>query len=234
MPEVRQQNRSIALLEEWQKARKDLEKAHSAGEYISQFEVREKLVRRYSWSVPTEEALQMILDAASGRPIVEVGCGTGYWLSLLAERGARVHAYDLSPPSPESEANHWHKKMEPFVPIHVGDHDVLRSYGHALLLLSWPPYDEPFGSQALTAYHAAGGQVVAYIGEGAGGCTGDEAMFCLLGQGSSCYVHDYGWDSGDYSCLCERPAAQWRCIDTLTLPQWEGIHDYLSIYHRTP
>jgi hypothetical protein len=71
-------------------------------------------------------------------------------------------------------------------------------------MLSWPPYDEPMASDCLTYYQ---GRHVIYIGEGSGGCTGDERF------------HDTLYD-------------EFEEIEDVRLPQWNGIHDYLSVWRR--
>ena len=62
-------------------------------------ELRDELVKKYAWAVPTEASIEAI--AALG-PIVEVGAGTGYWAWLLRQVGATVEAYDVAPGD-----NHW-------------------------------------------------------------------------------------------------------------------------------
>jgi hypothetical protein len=73
-----------------------------------------------------------------------------------------------------------------------------------LLLLCWPPYDDSMASRALTAFR---GPRVAYIGEGEGGCTANQRFHDLL-------------------------ADRWRMVRDLSLPQWPGLHDRLTIYER--
>ncbi|CAM9829753.1 unnamed protein product [Choristocarpus tenellus] len=46
---------------------------------------------RYAWAIPDERALRIIGHFG---PIVEVGCGLGYWARLLRDRGVDVTAYD--------------------------------------------------------------------------------------------------------------------------------------------
>jgi hypothetical protein len=75
------------------------------------------------------------------------------------------------------------------------------------LFLCWPPYDKPVARDALKAYLRAGGRSVAYVGEHEGGCCADSWFFRLL----------------------ER---RFVCEQELAIPQWPGIHDYLSIWRR--
>ena len=57
--------------------------------------LRQQLVRRYAYGIPTTEALDAVAAAAPSG-IVEVGAGTGYWARLLHDRGVEVVA--LRPP----------------------------------------------------------------------------------------------------------------------------------------
>ena len=56
--------------------------------------LRRSLRRRYSYSIPSEEALQAI--ASIGEPMVEIGAGKGYWAKLLQEKGVDIVATDRS------------------------------------------------------------------------------------------------------------------------------------------
>jgi hypothetical protein len=73
------------------------------------------------------------------------------------------------------------------------------------LFLCWPPYGRPVASVALRRYLGAGGRTVAYVGEHEGGCCADEAFFPLLEQ-------------------------SFKCEAELAIPQWPGMHDYLSVW----
>jgi hypothetical protein len=57
--------------------------------------LRNTLVAKTAWAVPSEAALNRILECG---PVVEVGAGTGYWAALLANRGGNIIAYDIAPP----------------------------------------------------------------------------------------------------------------------------------------
>jgi hypothetical protein len=55
----------------------------------------EAAARLYAWAIPDARALRIL--AALG-PLVEVGCGKGYWARLLRDYGVDVVAYDIAPP----------------------------------------------------------------------------------------------------------------------------------------
>jgi methylase of polypeptide subunit release factors len=61
---------------------------------------RDSLVKKYSWAIPDTKALGSIVSL--GKPIIEMGCGTGYWARLLHDKGADIIAYDINPPRQES------------------------------------------------------------------------------------------------------------------------------------
>eukprot|EP01059_Diplonema_ambulator_P032066 TRINITY_DN6101_c0_g1_i4.p1 TRINITY_DN6101_c0_g1~~TRINITY_DN6101_c0_g1_i4.p1 ORF type:complete len:772 (+),score=222.75 TRINITY_DN6101_c0_g1_i4:3094-5409(+) len=52
-----------------------------------------EMKRQYSWSIPNTPALT---ELANHAPLLEVGGGTGYWASLLTERGVDIMCYDCS------------------------------------------------------------------------------------------------------------------------------------------
>lgn len=88
-------------------------------------------------------------------------------------------------------------------PIHIGGPERAADHPEAALLLCWPPLHDPMADQALAAYN---GRVVAYVGEGEGAATGDAAFHERLERG-------------------------WMLAQTIAIPQWPGMHDYLFIYH---
>lgn len=59
---------------------------------------RKAMVTRYSWAIPSPSSIAFILERLGGRPVIEIGAGTGYWLWLLAQHGIDVRGYDKAPP----------------------------------------------------------------------------------------------------------------------------------------
>jgi hypothetical protein len=104
---------------------------------------------------------------------------------------------------PSGGQNEWFTMRHEFVPVHVGDVNVAAAHPERALFLCWPPMTE----MAADALHHYRGDHVIYIGEGTGGCTASEAFFATL----------------------ER---DWREAMTVAIPQWDGIHDYLTVYQR--
>jgi hypothetical protein len=81
---------------------------------------------------------------------------------------------------------------------------AVRSHKDRSLFLCWPPHTSDMAASALRQYQ---GDTVIYVGEGHGGCTGDDTFHKKL-------------------------ESNWEQIHSEVVPQWDGIHDELFIYKR--
>ncbi len=134
---------------------------------------RQEFVRRYCWSPPSNTLWKHI--APFNQHIIEIGAGTGYWMHYLIQFGFRVEGYDIQPYFNRHANNR-------YADVKIGSYDVLAGqsglkYQDSALLLSWPPYDNPMAFQSLRAFQ---GNTLIYIGEGHGGCTGDDEFHDLI------------------------------------------------------
>jgi hypothetical protein len=129
--------------------------------------------------------------------------GSGYWAYLMAQCGVDVIAADAAPPTFNQDHNRWHYHGQ-HITVHKANafDTVCEAHPQRSLLLSWPPYDAPIGVEVLRAFR---GDRVVYIGEGEGGCCGDDVMFELL-------------------------AAEWVEVTDHRPVQWYGIHDWITVY----
>jgi hypothetical protein len=154
---------------------------------ILQEELRNILVPRFSWAIPTESVLATI---ARYTPLIEVGAGTGYWADLLQRRHVDILPLDSAPP------------QHTWVPVMGGRGEWLIScYAARTLMLCWPPAGSPMAAQTLERYR---GSTVVYIGEPRGGSTGDEAFHDALAR---------EWDAIERVTLPQWPSAR----DSLTI-----------------
>jgi len=103
---------------------------------------------------------------------------------------------------PPHEENHWYSNAKTFTEVLKGDVDVLDRHPDCTLFLCWPPGG--MEQDALVRYR---GQRVVYIGEGIGGCCACDEFFETLDK-------------------------EWEEVEEATVPQWDGIHDYLTVYER--
>ncbi|MFJ1539202.1 hypothetical protein ACIODS_11735 [Micromonospora chalcea] len=89
---------------------------------------------------PDPETVTFVAEHSQGR-LVDPMAGTGYWAWMLTQAGVDVVAYDLHPPAPNSEANHWHRNVSAHVTVGEADaKDSVTWSTSRTLLLSWPPY----------------------------------------------------------------------------------------------
>lgn len=127
---------------------------------------RYHLVYNYAWAVPSPGDITFLTRSLAGRPVIEMGAGTGYWAWQLSQAGVDVMAFD----SFEWRDGHRMPALQ-YHPVHRGSVEQIPSYPNRVLMLCWPTYDQPFAADALDAYK---GNSLIYVGEGSGGCTGDE------------------------------------------------------------
>jgi len=91
-----------------------------------------------------------------------------------------------------------------FHPVLKGGARRTARHPHRTLFLCWPPYDTPMAYRAVRSW---AGRTLAYIGESWGGCTGCDRFHR--------YVDEH-----------------FREVQHIAIPQWWGVHDWLTIYER--
>ena len=186
----------------------------SGGWSLRDFDDRRVGVKHYAWAIPTEEAIEAIVECG---PVVEIGAGSGYWASLIAQKGGDVVAYDQHDP----ESNPDYPFEQGWFEVQRGGPEKAAEHSDRALFLCWPPYDAPFAADCVKAYQ---GDTIIFVGEGSGGCTADNDFFRAVGE-RGCY-----W--GDEEEPKEPPSDEWEQVKSVDIPQWDGIHDYMTIYRR--
>lgn len=197
---------------------------------------RSYVTGRWSWAIPSPEALGFILATLDGRSVVEVGAGNGYWAWMLAQSGVAVNAYDLHPVGSEHT---WfgHREVEKFsdyfgeyehtefYPVEQAGSEAVKRPENAsrVLFLCWPTMD-PWAAECVANFQ---GDTIIYIGEGPGGCTADSQFFWLVSGSCGCYSDD--------ECLHKALDMPTTFLPTAShsIPQWGGLHDYITVYERT-
>lgn len=163
--------------------------------------LRHVAISRYGFAIPDQHSL-LLIKKHSPNGVVEIGAGSGYWANLLTKCGVSVAAYDSSTGKYRNGF-----KYGAHFEVKVAAHDKALADGahkEKTLLLSWPDYQASWPSEALTLYK---GNTVAYIGEGNGGCTGDDKFHEILEK-------------------------EWGEVVDYVIPVWWGVHDRLCIYKR--
>lgn len=83
--------------------------------------------------------------------------------------------------------------------------DAVLRWPERNVFVSWPSYDEAWAGEMAAKMQP--GRMLVYIGESKHGCTADAGFFDLLRDG-------------------------FEKVDSMAIPHWDGIHDYLEIYRR--
>lgn len=167
---------------------------------------RRDFAKNYSWAVPDRNAIEQIKRFVGNERILEIGSGTGVWAKLIQDAGISITPTDLSP----GETLNINNKKRTRTPTHtdiqeLSHQQAIKQFGdHSVLMLCWPLYDHPMAYEALKAFR---GNKLIYIGEGYGGCTGDE-KFCNL---------------------LER---KWTMTQRVEIPRWTGIYDSVQLHIR--
>lgn len=180
--------------------------------------------RAYGFTVPDEDALALIAHH-SPHGLVEIGAGTGYWARLLADRGVDVVAYDIEPPP--SRRNQWFADVTPWYPVQRGDEQALVSHPDRTLLIGWPTRNEEWPAKAARIHLEGGGQRLVYVGEGAGGRTGDIYLHAVLGLLDRCFACAYGVTSAPCTCEVEQ---RWHLLAARPLPRWADRDDQVMVF----
>lgn len=173
------------------------ERIQNLRSFSSNYQARQVGVKKYAWAVPSQKAIETIVKYS---PLVEMGAGTGYWASLVQQEGGIITCFDEFIPL-------WNENYdfsEQYHPIEIGGPVNLKDFGDRTLFLCWPPYDGYFAFACLQKHQ---GETLIYVGEGYGGCTGDDAFFDLLEK-------------------------EWEEVEVIDIPQWNWIHDCMFIYKR--
>lgn len=120
----------------------------------------------------------------------------------LLSQHTDVLASDIAP----MFGNYYHGTGHRFYPMKRFDAvRAVQQWGaERTLLMSWPPYESTLATRMLMHYR---GDTIAYVGEHSGGCCADETFFRTLHAG-------------------------WEEVEAYEIPQWMGMHDYVSIHKR--
>lgn len=164
--------------------------------FTEQLEVQARLVEKYTWSIFTSESVDKMVAFIGPRGAVDFGAGNGYLSYLLKQRGTDSLAIDNWM---EGKPNSlWH-------PVETGSYELLDYTSSRVLILSWPPREEPM---ALTALERWGGDRLIYVGE------------ILRGTGSYKFHKELSYN--------------WRLVEQVIIPQWRSRGDAVYLFERDP
>lgn len=166
---------------------------------IEDWECRDNFKKTTSWHIPSGELVRALVKLG---PVVSVGAGYGYTESLALELGADLIATDIKPNSSNSwcRGGKYYCKVEELAAV-----EAVRRWPERNVFLAWPPYDTSMAHDVAEALSPS--QLLIYVGESAGGCTGDDSFFSKL-------------------------HSDFEEIDEITIASWSGIHDQCIVYKK--
>ena len=161
------------------------------------------------WGVVTKEIVDGLTEYIGDRKVAELGCGHGYLLSCLKEKGVDIRGYDLGIES--GEAEEWlgskivtDKKHHLFASYTSGNYNELSFDYYDIILMVWPRNAD----QALLKMKP--GQTLILIGE-LDGCTGGALQERILDERFEVIEENF---LGKHYI------------------RWDGLHDKINIYRK--
>lgn len=134
--------------------------------HFDKFSLRGYLVKRFSWAIPSWEAIKAIRSFGKDG-VVEVGAGKGYWSYLMNMESRICTPYDKEP------SKKWSV-------VKIAPNYMLKNNIEKALMLCWPCYAEEWSSNVLKSYLEKGGKKLIFVGEERGGCTGTDSLHDLM------------------------------------------------------
>ena len=179
--------------------------------------VQKPLQETYACAIPNDAALDALVDL--GKPIVEIGAGSGYWGALLRERGVDIVLYDAQPPTAEGANGFFGAN---FAGVEEGGAEVAAAHPERALLLVWP-----FSAEFADAF-AGGAESVAAAWDAA----------ALAAYAGDTVVHVGELSTTPGCMVTTSPAfkrklpAGWELQRTVAIPNWPGAADVLTVWTR--
>ena len=106
---------------------------------------RQRLVRKYCWTIPDPDTVAFVAEHAHGG-LVDPMAGTGYWAYLLAQVGVDVVCYDLNPGA-ALVTNGWHGEDLYAEVCAKAAAEAAALHPDRTQFLSWPPHARDVGAR---------------------------------------------------------------------------------------
>lgn len=194
------------------------DRAHTFEEVASILALRKSYITKYAHAIPTQAALDAIAPFA---PLLELGAGTGYWASLLKQRGVDILCYDKNPPGGPNSPNHFHEGATCWTEVLGGDESVIDDHPNRTLLLCWPPPNDNMPALALARYR---GPSFIYVGE----LPTEVDHYLFIDRPGKPVRKGITIKPEFFAALRQ----QWDLVKQVDLPHWEICLDNLYIFRR--
>lgn len=163
--------------------------------------IRDEFIAKFGFAILTDQAIEAIRGYA---PLLEVGAGCGYWAYELRNSGIDIIATE---PNPNQKWGSIPKAWKSWIDLeNLSGPEAVAKYSDRNLLMCWPSLDGTWPQETLEAF---AGYAVLYVGEGEGGCTGNDEFHAML-------------------------QSKFEQTKYIQIPQFWGLHDRLTVWERVP
>jgi len=185
-----------------------------ADQIEAHFTLRRQFRRDFGYVVASAEVMASLAELLQPvGQVLDAGCGSGYLSKELTRLGAATFAVDCCDFSQARPKGQGYPIRVVYQQDVLGDASTLVSSRFGGVLLTWPPYDQPFALKVAQAMLP--GQLLIYEGEDIGGCTADAAFFGFMA------------DSNRWERLPE-PSARLNAVHVT----FDGLHDRWTVWKR--
>ncbi len=182
------------------------------------------LLEKYAWAIPNEQALTI---CSSFGPLVEIGCGQGYWAKLLQEFGVDILALDKYTASKNTnKKNNKNKKdinndNKQWLQVEYGDPKSLlrKDLCDRTLLLCYPDQAEAMAIECLEHYQ---GDIIIHIGE-----------LLVTGTGTKTGGSQAPWGRTTSADFQVNLAEKYHCVLQYKIPSFPFANDYITVWKKT-
>ena len=167
--------------------------------------IGEPLIEKYSWAIPDKKAIHICKHFS---PLIELGCGRGYWAKLLRDfDNTDIIAVDK------------YEKRKKWTNVENGDPYLAlskSSNSNRTLLLSYPDQGEAMAIECLRYYH---GQYIIHIGE-----------LLVSGTGTKCGGLQRPWGKTTSADFQVTLVETFHCVLQYKLNSYPFSNDYLTVW----
>lgn len=141
-----------------------------------QFVLRRQFRRDFGYVVASAEVMTILAELLQNSgSVLDAGCGSGYLSKELSSLGVPTFAVDCCDFREARPAGQGYPISSVYQLDALGNAASFNSSRFGAVLMTWPPYDNPFALKVAKAMLR--GQWLVYEGEDAGGCTANAAFF---------------------------------------------------------
>lgn len=161
---------------------------------------RSDYIENFSFPLITKDVIREFSYMFHNSRILEIGCGTGYFIKSIREFDQTIKMIPTDDFSWDEE--HWVRKHINDI-ICLSGIDAIELYHDKIdyVLLSWPPYLKPLAFDILERCIKYSIPMI-YIGENEGGCCGDDLFFDLIEN--KCFMEQIIHSYISFDCIHDR------------------------------